>query len=125
MSSELLFLLSVASAGAVVIILDYYYQHGELYYGNGRQANYVHFVLETVRPKLFRDIAGLQRHTFDSLVQQVRDCPEFRRSGSIMLLYTPDPVPRPLDAPQERPPDSADRRRRGPSPYGSADDGSD
>ena len=92
MSSELLFLLSVASAAAVVIILDYYYQHGKLYYGNGRQANYVHFVLETARPELFRDIAGLQRHTFDSLVQEVRDCPEFRRSGSIMLLYMKEMV---------------------------------
>jgi hypothetical protein len=65
-------ILSIAAAGIAVKYLGTLWNTFEPYYGDGGQARYTRFLLNDVRPSLFREITQMERATFDRLVEEFR-----------------------------------------------------
>jgi hypothetical protein len=65
-------IVAIAAAGAAVTYLGTQWNTFEPYYGDGGQARYTRFLLDEVRPELFREITRLERTTFDNLVEELR-----------------------------------------------------
>jgi hypothetical protein len=63
-------ILSIAAAGIAVKYLGTLWNTFEPYYGDGGQARYTQFLLNKVRPSLFREITQMERATFDRLVEE-------------------------------------------------------
>jgi hypothetical protein len=72
-ASHLMLLILSAAAAAAIIILDYYYTNGTPYYGNGRWARYVLFLLNEAQTELFCKITGIELTTFDQLVLELEE----------------------------------------------------
>jgi hypothetical protein len=65
-------ILSVAAAGAAITYLGKMWNTYEPYYGDGGQARYTQFLLNEVKPELFREITRMERSTFKSLVEELK-----------------------------------------------------
>ena len=61
----------LATAGVACKYLGSLWNTHKAYYGNGGQARYTRFLLEEVRPKLFREITRMERTTFNNLVEEL------------------------------------------------------
>ncbi|OAV88131.1 hypothetical protein PTTG_29139 [Puccinia triticina 1-1 BBBD Race 1] len=64
-------LLSVAAAGVACKYLGSIWNTYAAYYGDGGQARYTRFLLDEVRPELFREITRMERSTFNNLVEEL------------------------------------------------------
>jgi hypothetical protein len=65
-------IISLAAAGIAVTYLGTLWSTLEPYYGDGGQARYTRFLLNNVRPSLFREITQMERTTFNLLVEEFR-----------------------------------------------------
>ncbi|EHS62529.1 uncharacterized protein PGTG_20649 [Puccinia graminis f. sp. tritici CRL 75-36-700-3] len=65
-------IISIAAAGAAITYLGKMWNTYEPYYGDGGQARYTRFLLNEVRPELFREITRMERSTFNSLVEELK-----------------------------------------------------
>ncbi|KNF03415.1 hypothetical protein PSTG_03355 [Puccinia striiformis f. sp. tritici PST-78] len=65
-------LITIAAAGAACKYLSSFWNTFDPYYGDGGQARYTQFLLEEVRPDLFRKIVRMERTTFNSLVEELK-----------------------------------------------------
>jgi hypothetical protein len=70
MDEEVLICLAAAAA-AIYVVSQYWNEHEfEAYYGNGGKALYTQLLLNA-RPDLFKEIARMERKTFDKLVLEL------------------------------------------------------
>ncbi|OAV95180.1 hypothetical protein PTTG_26731 [Puccinia triticina 1-1 BBBD Race 1] len=65
-------LITLAAAGVACKYLGSLWNTYEAYYGDGGQARYTRFLLDEVRPELFREITRMERTTFDNLVAELK-----------------------------------------------------
>ncbi|OAV87785.1 hypothetical protein PTTG_29280 [Puccinia triticina 1-1 BBBD Race 1] len=64
-------LISVAAAGIDCKYLGSIWNTYAAYYGDGGQAKYTRFLLDEVRPELFRQITQMEQATFNNLVEEL------------------------------------------------------
>ncbi|KNE98774.1 hypothetical protein PSTG_07961 [Puccinia striiformis f. sp. tritici PST-78] len=65
-------MISIAAAGVACKYLSSIWNTYEPYYGNGGQARYTRYLLNEVRPDLFREIVRMERTTFTNLVEELK-----------------------------------------------------
>ncbi|OAV86904.1 hypothetical protein PTTG_29670 [Puccinia triticina 1-1 BBBD Race 1] len=78
-------LISVAAAGVACKYLGSMWNTYEAYYGDGGQARYTRFLLNEVRPDLFREITQMERATFNNLVEELTRNGLLKNGRSILV----------------------------------------
>ncbi|PLW54637.1 hypothetical protein PCANC_05336 [Puccinia coronata f. sp. avenae] len=78
-------MITIAAAGAAILLLAEMANDREAYYGDGSQARYPQFLLYKCRPELFREITRLERKTFYNLVKEIERFGLLKNGSSVSV----------------------------------------
>jgi hypothetical protein len=78
-------MITIAAAGAAILLLAEMANDHEAYYGDGGQARYPQFLLYKCRPKLFFEITRLEQTTFYNLVKEIERFGLLKNGSSVSV----------------------------------------